>query len=202
MINVNRVLWDIETTGLNPRGIRVPRKRKVDIKYYKQKPRITCISYSIDGRFKQIVGSNEDAIITEFLMSVWNLVDWSRIFGFNTHAFDMPYLIGRMEALTDNKKDLKKGYNVLLDKRIWRDILQISRQKNESLWIGKIMSQKEVAEYYGILYDVQYTGTDMLVFAYNGEYDKIGEHGKGDIGLLDMIIQKMCEEKNINWRLL
>ncbi len=164
---VSMVVFDIETTGLNP--------------YHHQ---IVVVGMVHDDKFLVLkcweIG--ELGMILEALKILAMIPSWEPLVGFNNLKFDVPFITAR---LTIHGEMTDRFWHLLYSKK-WIDLYQFL---GDNYW-----SLETWLETYGIkrTYE-EITGKDIPVLYERKEYEKIIQHNKDDLATCKELYKKLEE---------
>lgn len=166
MKNNDVVLFDIESTGLNP---------------FSEDAKIITAQLTINDNNIIILKEwelGEKGLINELASIFSELNPFSFVYVYNAF-FDVTYLLGRIGKIFEGG-EIRKLYNVFRMGIIYRDLMQFDN--------GYLMSLEKACRWYGLRnVKKSFSGKQMLSFYKNKDYDSIIVHAIEDIKILKQL---------------
>jgi uncharacterized protein YprB with RNaseH-like and TPR domain len=161
------IIFDIETTGLNPYTdciVTIQLKVNDTVHVWKKWE------------------SDELQIIMEFLEVLRTIPSSQTILGYNNLKFDLPFIVGRLTALRGMNAEI---YQLLHGKK-WLDLYQLLGDDYQSMdqWLAQ----------FGIKRNCRFVGKDMPILYAQGRYKDIVEHATEDLVLCERLFEILADK--------
>ena len=163
------IMFDIETTGINP-----------------YRSQVTLIGFKKEGKIKQLKlweFTDEAEMILEAINEFKKFRSNDTIIGYNNIKFDIPFLLQRLEILGE----MKPEYWSIFYERKWLDLYQFmgDNYRTLDLWLEKFGIKKAHPEL---------TGRQMPEYFRKKEYEKIEAHNRDNLNTSEELYLKLKAE--------
>jgi uncharacterized protein YprB with RNaseH-like and TPR domain len=164
---MSNIVFDIETTGLNS-----------------MESRVTCISMLdlTSDNVTTFIGEDEKHILESF----WNSVtENDTLIGYNSHSFDMPFLIRRSVINTVRIKKVNKHIDIM--KEVNSFFISYDKMCRGSLddWAFVLTGVHKLDN-----------GTQCIQYFLNKQFDELKKHCEQDVKVTKILVLR-CKECNV-----
>ncbi len=158
------ILFDIETTGLNPY------EDTILTVQFKQGDEVTIW---------KLWETDEPTMLLSFIDHLRTVSGDDTIYGYNCLKFDVPFIVTRMNHHSLMNAEV---YKLVHDKK-WLDLYQFQGDNYVSMdrWLQS----------FGIKRNCPYTGRDVPVFYKQGRCKEIEEHAIDDLEVCEKLVEKL-----------